>query len=99
LLSQWHGTNYRLIWDVPMLPNTGGAALSSGAAGAYNQYFVTLATALVAAGKGNSIVRLDWDFNWIGQAAEFNAYWQQIVTAMRSVHGTNFRKPAKLLPG
>ncbi len=65
--------------------------LSSGAAGEYNQYFVTLATALVAGGQGNSIVRLNWDFNWIGQAADFNAYWQQIVTAMGSVRGGNFK--------
>ena len=64
LLSRWDGTNYQLIWDVPMLPRTGGATLSSGATGDYNQYFVTLATALVAGGQGNSIVRLGWDFNW-----------------------------------
>ncbi len=91
LLSRWDGTNYQLIWDVPMLPHTGEATLSSGATGEYNQYFVTLATALVGGGQGNSIVRLGWDFDWVGQTTEFNAYWQQIVTAMRSVSGEKFK--------
>ncbi len=91
LLSRWGGTGYKLIWDVPMLPRTGGATLSEGSTGDYNQYFVTLATSLVAGGQGSSILRLGWDFNWSGHADEFDAYWQQIVTAMRSVRGANFQ--------
>ena len=87
LLARWGGRGYNLIWDVPMLPHTGGATLSEGATGAYNQYFVTLATALVAGGQGSSILRLGWDFDWTGHPNAFDAYWQQVVTAMRSVPG------------
>ena len=39
LLSRWEGTNYQLIWDVPMLPQTGGAQLSSGATGELRPIF------------------------------------------------------------
>lgn len=96
-LSNWVGTGYQMIWGVPMLPNS-GASLATGATGAYNQYFTTIATKLVAAGQGSSIIRLGWEFNggWFpwaanGQAANFIAYWQQIVTTMRAVPGANFK--------
>jgi len=95
-VSQWAGSGYTMIWGVPMLPNS-GASLATGATGAYNGYFSTLAAALVADGQGNSIIRIGWEFNggWFpwaanGQAAAFIGYWQQIVTAMRSVPGANF---------
>ena len=52
---------------------------------------------MVSAGQGSSIIRPGWEFNggWFpwaanGQAAAFVAYWQQIVTTMRSVPGQNF---------
>lgn len=96
-ISQFAGTNYSMIWGVPMLPNSGGYTLAEGATGAYNQYFVTLAQGLVAGGQGSSIIRIGWEFNegwpaWAasGQPANFIAYWQQIVTSMRSVPGANF---------
>ena len=96
-LGEWQNTGYSMIWGVPMLPGS-GASLAVGATGAYNQYFVTLAQAMVAGGQGNSIIRMGWEFNggWFpwaanGQAANFVAYWQQIVTAMRSVPGANFQ--------
>ncbi len=97
LVSQWAGTGYSMIWGVPMLPDS-GASLATGATGAYNGYFSTLANALVADGQGSSIIRIGWEFNggWFpwaanGQASAFVGYWQQIVTAMRSVPGANFR--------
>ena len=43
-----------MTWGVPMLPTTGGVSLATGATGAYDAYFKTLATNLVAAGMGNS---------------------------------------------
>ena len=96
-LSNWAGTSYQMIWGVPMLPSS-GASLDIGATGAYNQYFQTIATKLVAAGQGSSIIRLGWEFNggWFpwaanGHAASFVAYWQQIVDTMRSVPGANFK--------
>ncbi len=96
-LQQWAGTGYQMIWGVPILPNSGGS-LATGATGAYDQYFATLAQAMVAGGQGGSIIRLGWEFNggWFpwaanGQAAAFVAYYQQIVTTMRSVPGSNFK--------
>jgi Glycosyl hydrolase family 26 len=96
-LSQWKNSGYSMIWGVPILPNGTGYSLAAGASGAYNLYFVTLAKAFVAGGQGSSIIRLGWEFNggWFpwaanGHAAAFVAYWQQIVTAMRSVPGANF---------
>jgi hypothetical protein len=96
-ISQFASTNYSMIWGVPILPNTGNYTLAAGATGAYDQYFVTLAQGLVSGGQANSIIRLGWEFNgdWMpwaasGQAANFVAYWQQIVTSMRSVPGANF---------
>ena len=97
-ISQFQGSGYSMIWGVPILPSRGGYSLATGATGAYNQYFVTLAKGLVTGGQGSSIIRLGWEFNgsWFpwaatGQAAIFIAYWQQIVTAMRSVSGANFK--------
>jgi hypothetical protein len=97
-ISQFTGTKYSMIWGVPMLPNTGNYTLAAGATGAYDQYFVTLAQGLVSGGQANSIIRMGWEFNegwapWAasGQAANFVAYWRQIVTSMRSVPGANFQ--------
>jgi hypothetical protein len=97
-IQRWEGTGYHMIWAVPMLPDTGGVSLAIGATGAYNRYFTLLAQNLVAAGMGNSYLRLGWEFNqskypWYaaGQAANFVEYWRQIVDAMRSVPGAQFR--------
>jgi glycosyl hydrolase family 26 len=94
--SEWQNSGYTMIWGVPMLPNS-GATLAQGAAGDYNQYFITLAQNFVAEGQGDAILRIGWEFNgsWFpwaagGQAANFVAYWQQIVDSMRSVPGANF---------
>jgi hypothetical protein len=96
LVSQWAGSGYAMIWGVPMLPNA-GASLATGATGAYDAYFSTLAGSLVADGQGSSIIRIGWEFNgsWFpwaanGQASAFVQYWQDIVTSMRSVPGANF---------
>ena len=88
---------YRLVLGVPILPETG--TLAGGATGDYNEYFTTLARNLVNDGEGNAILRLGWEFNgdWYpwsvqsaGDAANFVAFWQQIVTTMRAVPGENF---------
>jgi hypothetical protein len=96
-IDAWAGSGYRMIWGVPMMPASGGYTLAAGATGAYNSYFTTLATNLVAAGMGDAVLRLGWEFNatgnpWYaaGQAPAFVAYWQQIVTTMRAVPGANF---------
>jgi Glycosyl hydrolase family 26 len=97
-LNAWKGSGYRMIWAVPMLPNSGGYTLATGATGAYDGYFATLAKHLVAAGQGNSILRLGWEFNsntspWFaaGKSTAFDEYWRDIVTTMRSTPGASFR--------
>ena len=104
LAGGWTGSGYTLSLGVPIIPSdTTGApvgTLAQGATGAYNSYFVTLAQTLVAGGEANADLRLGWEFdgNWFAwnaltPAAEANyaAYFRQIVTAMRSVAGENFK--------
>jgi hypothetical protein len=91
-LSQWAGTGAQVVLSVPMLPSS-GATLAQGATGAYDSYFKTLALALVTGGDSNAILRLGWEMNgnWFpwsienGNAANYAAYWRQIVTTMRAV--------------
>ncbi len=104
LLGSWRGTGYTLVLGVPMIPtdSNGNAqgTLAQGAAGAYDQYFTTLADSLVSYGEGNAVLRLGWEFNgnWYPwsvtdatDAANFAAYFRNIVTSMRSVPGQAFR--------
>jgi hypothetical protein len=100
----WEGTGYTLSLGVPIIPtdaaNSPVGSLAAGATGAYNGHFVTLARTLVAAGEANADLRLGWEFDgswyaWdaLTPAAESNyaRYFQQIVTAMRSVPGEAFK--------
>jgi hypothetical protein len=100
----WTGTPYTLSLGVPIIPtNSAGdrlGTLARGATGAYNAYFVTLARTLVAAGESDAYLRLGWEFDggWTAwnattptSEANFAAYFRQIVRAMRSVPGENFR--------
>jgi len=96
--AQWAGSGFKMIWGVSILPNEGDYTLQQGAAGDFNQYFVELAQHFVADGFGDSIIRLGWEFNgdWFKWAAAsdpqaFITYWQNIVTAMRSVPGADFQ--------
>ena len=105
LTGAWAGKGYTLSLGVPMIPtNSSGTpvgSLATGATGAYNSYFVTLAQNLVAGGAGNAYLRLGWEFDgnwypsWDAQTAaaeaDFGGYFDQIVTAMRSVAGENFQ--------
>ena len=97
-VKAWSSTTYRLVLGVPILPGIG--TLARGASGAYNAYFVTLARTLVHDGEATAVLRLGWEFNgtWFrwsarraADARNFAAYWRQIVTAMRSVPGEQFR--------
>ncbi|MGH2944603.1 MAG: glycoside hydrolase family 26 protein [Solirubrobacteraceae bacterium] len=100
-VEQWSTTKYaqRVVYTVPMLPDSGGT-LAEGARGAYNEHFRTLAQRLVAGGQGNATLRIGPEFNgnWFRWtiavphgAADFAAFWRQIVTTMRSVPGANFK--------
>jgi len=100
----WTGSGYTLSLAVPIIPSnpngTPVGSLATGATGAYNGYFVTLAQTLVADGEANADLRLGWEFtgNWYAWSAmtpaadaNFAHYFDQIVTAMRSVPGENFK--------
>ena len=100
LLVPWEGSDYTLSLGVPMFPTGVGASLATGATGAYDSYFTTLAQTLVAAGQADAYLRLGWEFDgswtaWYAGTpsaeASFATYFQQIVTAMRSVSGEHFR--------
>jgi len=104
LLNPWQGSGYTLSLGVPIIPTsssgTAVGTLAQGATGAFNSYYVTLAQTLVAGGQGNAYLRLGWEFDgsWMHWAAttpsaeaSFASYFQQIVTAMRSVPGEQFR--------
>jgi beta-mannanase len=100
----WTGSAYTLSLGVPIIPtNSNGTAagtLAAGATGAYNSYFVTLAQTLIANGESNADLRLGWEFSgtWYAWSAttpaaeaNFVLYFDQIVTAMRTVPGENFK--------
>jgi hypothetical protein len=74
--------------------------------GGANSYYKTLAQNLVSAGFGSSYIRIGWEFNatfmgWSicnqegsglqSWAKDFVPAYQNIVTSMRSVKGTNFK--------
>jgi hypothetical protein len=76
------------------------------AGGGADKYYKTLAENLVAAGFGTSYIRLGWEFNasWMGWSVcngsgsgldswsgDFVPAFRNIVTAMRSVAGANFK--------
>jgi beta-mannanase len=93
----WKSSGVRMIWAVPMLSGRPQFSVATGAAGGYDNYFNQLAESLVAAGMGNSILRLGWDYgqsrfpgNGAAQSIDFVGYWRQIVTSMRNVPGANF---------
>ncbi|MGA2520328.1 MAG: glycosyl hydrolase [Acidimicrobiales bacterium] len=97
-VAAWSHTPYRLVLGVSILPGTG--TLAQGATGAYDQYFTVLGRTLVTDDEANAILRLGWEFNgtWFpwsvgtaAQAADFAAYWRQIVTTMRAVPGEKFQ--------
>jgi hypothetical protein len=88
----------QLVLSVPMWPEAGGG-LDRLAAGTYDPYFRQLAATLVDERRGDTIIRLGWEFNtpffrWqVKSAAEARQYaqgWRQAVRSMRSVAGQHF---------
>jgi len=95
MLQTWQGSGYRMVYATAMLPTQDSSAtLAAGADGDYDEYYKTLAENLVAYGQGDAIIRLGWEFNLTASRwhpdtkANFIGYWRHIVTAMRSVAGT-----------
>ncbi len=104
--SQWataRGTNRQLIITQNLFPSAVNHDdwLRLGASGAYTSHAKILARNLVAAGLGNSIIRLGHEANgsWypdsLGstrfQWALWDEFWRQTALAMRSVPGAHFR--------
>jgi hypothetical protein len=103
-LANWVGTSYQMVIGLPMVALDGSGnpenTLAEGAAGDENSTFVTIAENLVALGFGNAILRPGWEFDgtwypWAVQsntdATNFATYFQNVVTAMQSVPGANFK--------
>lgn len=99
LLAWRYDKPLRLVLSVPMWPSSGGS-LSAAAAGDYNGYYQRLAASLGHDGRGDTIVRLGWEFNtpyfrWQAadrkQAQRYAEAWRQAVGAMRSVAGQHFQ--------
>lgn len=101
-LSEWIGTNYRLIYAVPMLPNDTPtssklATMKAGARGEYNHYFTQLGQRLVSAGEEDAVLRIGWEFNieswpWgIKDYKVYRAFFRQVATTLRAVPGSNFK--------
>jgi hypothetical protein len=102
-LAPWRGSGYQLVLGVPMIPTRDGrpeGTLAAGAAGTYDDMYAALGSTLVHYGEGDAILRLGWEFNgtWYPwavtnatDAANFAAYFRNIVTTMRTVRGAAFR--------
>ncbi len=77
----------RLVIGLPLLPdNLTASSMPALAAGAFDSYFKSFAANLAANGRGNSIIRLGWEFNgnWFSWAATNPAVY---IAAFRRVVG------------
>ncbi len=99
ILQRWSGSGFRMIWGVPMLPDTGTATLQQGASGAYDAEFASLGATLVAQGQASALLVIGWDpqdpsVPWSvtdeAGARQYVAYWDQIVDTLRAVPGSDF---------
>lgn len=107
VIKDWSGQNQGIVLSIAVPLWAGyGDHLAAAASGYYDQHFVTMARRLVAAGLGNSILRIGWEFNgsWFRwgitatnkpaqydtRAREFASAWRHIVTAIRHVKGGDF---------
>jgi hypothetical protein len=103
--QQWAtapGTHREMIITQGLFPSDldGTGWLQAGASGEYTQYARTLARNLVAAGLGDSVIRLAHEGNdsgsqwFIGTTQRsfelWDEFWRQTVLAMRSVPGAHF---------
>jgi hypothetical protein len=70
-LSKWKGSQFTMIWGVPMLPcgapntqcQTNVSDYNLVASGGADDHFKTLAQNLISAGFGTSYIRLGWEMN------------------------------------
>jgi len=95
----WVGSNFasfRGTWVIsqPFFP-TGQGSISACASGAYTSRWKEFGGWLVSQGRGNSIVRLAWEFNgdWFpwstrNDPSHWVSCWRQVVNAVRSTSPT-----------
>jgi hypothetical protein len=92
------GTPQEMSYAIVMLPRgVPGLSLAAGATGAYNSHWATIAQNLIAAGEGDSVIRLGWELDADHgptsadrDPAAWAGYWRQIVTTMRAQSGADF---------
>lgn len=97
LLGAYAQQSRTLEYSVPVVPDIAGASLAGCAKGEYDVHWTTLATNLVAAKLGGTVVRPGWEFNgnwyrWSAAAApaDFASCFRHVVTSMRAVAGQRF---------
>ncbi len=97
MISQWKDSGFRPVYSIGLLPEDDkSATIAQGTTGAYDKYFTDLGNHLVAAGQGDAILRLGWEFNlessrWsTSDPQQFIAYWRRVAAALRSVPGQQF---------
>ena len=86
-------------YDGPTLDDTAAArALSDGAAGAYDTYWITMRQNLIASGYNANSIRLGWEpnGNWYNWRASVNptawiAYYRRIVGILRNDPAAKFK--------
>ncbi len=91
----WQNQPYRAVVSVPMLVQ--GAKLSDGAAGKFDDHFRQIAETLVRHGRGDSYLRIGWEFNggWYPWAAardpvSWRRSFRRIATIFRRTKGAKF---------
>ena len=91
IIDQYAGFPGKLSIAVPLIPADGSTTLAQVATGAHDSDFASFAQMLVAAGRGDSDVRLGWEFNgnfmpWSAWDAQtFVAAFRHAALAMKSV--------------
>ena len=104
--SQWAtapGTHRQLVITQDLIPSSllGTPWLRKGAAGDFTAHATELAKDLVAAGLGDSIIRLSpedngtWNIDSLGNTPKqwhlWDEFWSKTVEAMKAVPGANFK--------
>jgi hypothetical protein len=96
LLEDWPAGDWRLVLGLALLPTDEPASISMGAAGEYDEYFVSFAEHLVRGGHADAVLRPGWEFNlehsrwYTSKPADFARYFRRVVAALRSVEGQRF---------
>jgi hypothetical protein len=96
LVRAWEADPRSIVFSLAMLPTDEEATLDAGARGEYDAYFASFGRELVEGGRGDSIIRLAWEFNlresrWFTpDPGLFQAYWRRIVRVLRGVEGQQF---------